>query len=409
MADFFCGAGGTSTGALEALTHMDYIAEITAVNHWRPAIQTHQLNHPYARHFETNVDDLKPTTLYPDKRLDGLWASPSCRMHSQGNSGEIDDQDRASAHCVTRWAEILLPEVILIENVPQFRYWGPIHAKSKRPIKNKRGETFTAWLNMFRSFGYKVEYQIINCANYGDPTTRERIMIQCVRGSRRKITWPEPTHSAAGMETDLFGTRRTWVGGNRIINMQDIGANITNRKDDLCSNTLRRIHAGSLIHKEQPFLVTLRGTALEQLLLSNRSLSEPLPTISAGGIHAGICTPILKKEGQVLPWKNLPEDSLIHFRKNLPDILGDPGTFGKHQRGFLHNGHTYEIDLHYRMLRASELALGQGFRPDYQFTGTQKQVLKQIGNAVPRRTARAIFAAAVSGDPYIHHEWIDEP
>jgi hypothetical protein len=34
MADLFCGAGGTSTGAVEAVEMLGAKAELTAINHW---------------------------------------------------------------------------------------------------------------------------------------------------------------------------------------------------------------------------------------------------------------------------------------------------------------------------------------------------------------------------------------
>lgn len=399
LADFFCGAGGTSSGASEALRHMGYDAEITAVNHWEPAIRTHEANHPAARHFHTNVDDLKPGVVFPDRKLDALWASPSCRMHSQGNSGELDEQDRATAHCVTRWAEALLPETILIENVPQFKDWGPLHPRTKRPITSRKGETFHAWLGVFRSLGYKVDYRVINCADHGDPTTRERLMIQCVLGNRRRITWPEPTHAAPGQETDLFGQRRRWIASRDVIDTHARGESVFTRGNPLCENTLGRIRAGLPVHNDA-FLVTLRGTSKEQLAYSNRSLDLPLPTVSAGGIHAGICTPVATHKGTEVPWQELPEN----LRKKLVAAIlaTQPGDTPKPVRD---GGKTYRANLHYRMLSPKELALAQGFPEDYIFTGKQKEILKQIGNAVPRNTARAVFAAAVSGNPTIHHHW----
>lgn len=38
----------------------------------------------------------------------------------------------------------------------------------------------------------------------------------------------------------------------------------------------------------------------------------------------------------------------------------------------------------------------QGFPRDYRFTGTTTEVVRQIGNAVPRHLARALVLAALS-------------
>jgi DNA (cytosine-5)-methyltransferase 1 len=63
------------------------------------------------------------------------------------------------------------------------------------------------------------------------------------------------------------------------------------------------------------------------------------------------------------------------------------------------NGSKYQLDIRFRMLQPHELALAQGFPANYRFTGTKTDQVKQIGNAVPRRLARAIVAAVVSQNP----------
>jgi DNA (cytosine-5)-methyltransferase 1 len=49
-----------------------------------------------------------------------------------------------------------------------------------------------------------------------------------------------------------------------------------------------------------------------------------------------------------------------------------------------------------RMLTWRELARAQSFTDEYQFTGTIEQIKKQIGNAVPRQTAKALTKAVLS-------------
>jgi DNA (cytosine-5)-methyltransferase 1 len=44
----------------------------------------------------------------------------------------------------------------------------------------------------------------------------------------------------------------------------------------------------------------------------------------------------------------------------------------------------YYLDIRFRMLQPGELARAQGFPDAYQFAGTKKEQVKQIGNAVPR-------------------------
>ena len=98
IADLFCGAGGTSAGAVEAVQAIGYKADLTAINHWPRAIATHTANHPRARHLCTGIDAVNPRDLYEEGGLDLLWASPECTHHSNARGGKpMNDQSRATA------------------------------------------------------------------------------------------------------------------------------------------------------------------------------------------------------------------------------------------------------------------------------------------------------------------------
>jgi DNA (cytosine-5)-methyltransferase 1 len=318
VADLFCGAGGTSTGAVEAIEGLGYAAHLTAINHWPVAIATHGENHPGARHYCTAIDNIDPRKLFLEGGLDLLWASPECTHHSNACGGRPKhDQSRATAFCVTRWAEALRPPVVLVENVPEFAGWGPLDRRG-HPIKARKGEIFEAWCAMLRAVGYRVESRVFCAADYGDPTTRERLFVQAVRG-RRKITWPNPTHSRSG-----GGGLEPWVSARAIIDWSLKGKSIFDRKRPLKPNTLRRIKAGLVkfglgpfivpgfgeragqtprthgveapmptvtagghLHLTQPFLVKLRGTN------DGASLGAPTPAVTASGTHLALCEPFL--------------------------------------------------------------------------------------------------------------------
>jgi len=136
-----------------------------------------------------------PYRIFKEFELDALWASPSCTTHSDARGGRpIDqDQDRATPWCVMRWIEACKPLYVFIENVPSFVKWGPVNSRGN-VIKSREGETFHAWVNAIRALGYTVEWKVLCVADFGDPTTRERLFVCAVRGKRR-IVWPNPTHS----------------------------------------------------------------------------------------------------------------------------------------------------------------------------------------------------------------------
>ena len=110
VADLFCGAGGTTTGAMRAIEALGREVEFVAVNHWPVAIATHSANHsgPNVRHFCKDLDTANPSEIVPEGELDLLLASPECRFHSPAQGGRpLDEQNRASAWHVVRWAECL--------------------------------------------------------------------------------------------------------------------------------------------------------------------------------------------------------------------------------------------------------------------------------------------------------------
>lgn len=452
MADLFCGAGGTSSGAIQALEMLGIKHHLTAVNHWDVAVSTHQANHPNARHFCASVDSLNPRQLFDNKHLNLLWASPECTHHSIARGGApVNDQSRATAWCVTRWAEALQPDIVLVENVPEFESWGPVtKGRKPRPIPSKKGQIFRAWINAMVALGYRVDHTILCAADFGDPTTRRRLFVQFVRG-RRKIVWPTPTHGNAG--DDLFGARLPWKPVRGVIDWQNKGKSIYNRKKSLADTTMQRIYAGlqkyglrpfilgqqtcsaprsvdeplptistagaiSLTEciveynkdsagKErvrgideplptidcsnrfglaQPYLIELRGTTLQQCEATARTLDAPLGTITSGN-HFCLCEPhIVSFYGN---------GGVASIDNPLPTITCKD-RFGLAQPVIVIDGREYKIDILFRMLAPNELAKAMGFPETYQFKGTKTEIIKQVGNAVPRGLSCALVAASVS-------------
>ena len=288
-ADLFCGAGGSSTGLAQACVAAGIGLDLVAVNHWDVAIETHTANHPGARHLCESLDNVDPRKLIPAGRLNLLVASPECTHHSNARGGKpMSDQSRASAWHILRWAEALYIENILIENVREFMNWGPLGADN-RPLKSKRGETFRVFLEGLRSLNYDVDYRVLNAADYGDPTTRERLFIMA-RKRPRRVRWPEATHRPAADQAALFGEKRPWRTAREVIDWSLPGTSIFGRKRPLSPTTIARIAAGLRRFggpAAEPFLVMLYGTG------KARSVDSPVPTGTAGGGHIGLCEPFV--------------------------------------------------------------------------------------------------------------------
>lgn len=282
--DLFCGAGGTSTGLALACEAAGVKVDLLAINHWEMALETHKMNHPWARHLCKSLHQVNPKTAIPGGRLDILVASPECTHHSIARGGRpVSDQMRMSAWQVVDWLSALYVSNVIIENVREFRDWGPLDSKN-RPIKSRKGETYRAFVGAIESLGYRLEERIINAADHGDPTTRERLFIMG-RRSNRRISWPVAARDETGMITG-----KKWRPAREIIDWSIESQSIFTRKRPLSDNTLARIAAGLKRFGGISFIVNLRGT--ETSHLKGLSLNRPLPTLTTSR-NVGVVEPFI--------------------------------------------------------------------------------------------------------------------
>jgi DNA (cytosine-5)-methyltransferase 1 len=418
IVDMFCGAGGTGQGIKETLEELGMKARIFAINHWDIAVSTHAKNIPEAEHICESIEKVDPLVLIPKGKIDLLWASPECTHFSLARGKKpVSDQKRASPWRIVEWLEKMDVKRLIVENVREFANWGPVNS-SGYPIKAKKGTIFRAFLHAIRSLGYTVNWQILNCANYGDPTTRRRFFLQAVKG-RGKIAWPDPTHMEYA--DNIFGLPK-WRSAREIIDWSLHGKSIFLRKRPLADATLRRIAHGITRFWQpyaDPFLVLLQGTG------RSRSLDKPLPTVTASGHHAMLIEPFLiHNYGQSLSGSiDNPLPTVVGSSPKIaliePFILPNEGYYRGNQDSEKRN-HSIDaplpvidtsnrygivkpfitaigqsIDIRFRMLQPHELAAAQSLPGNYQFCGNKTEITKQIGNAVPVKTAKALSKAAI--------------
>jgi DNA (cytosine-5)-methyltransferase 1 len=247
VADLFCGAGGTSTAAQQAVeTDLGRELDLVCVNSWERAIETHQRMHPTARHFCKQWQAINPREAVPGGRLDLLWGSPTCTSHSRARGGRpTSDQQRLDPDALSIWSKELTCDRIGVENVPEFVKWGPVNPRTGKPIKSKEGLYYNDWVASFDRRGFDYEYRFINFADYGDATTRVRYIGQFRRRAlgRRGIRWPHPTH-ARDPGRDLFGGLQKWRAARECIDWSHRGTSIYSRPRPLSPKTLLRIYAG---------------------------------------------------------------------------------------------------------------------------------------------------------------------
>lgn len=364
--DLFAGAGGASTGLMLAARRLGLACDLTAINHWRAAVDTHERNHPQARHLCERVEAVDPRDIVPTGKLHLLVAGPECTHHSQAAGGRPkNDQSRASGWHILRWCELLQVGHLIIENVPEYRKWGPLNAKG-HPIKAREGETYQAFLGALRSMNYRIKERVINAADYGEAQTRSRLFIQAARG-RRPILWPEPSHSRAGAASLLRTTER-WRGAKEVIDWSLKGLSIFNRPIPLAPATLARIETGLARFGGKAFLLSQASGG------APRSADDPMPTITTDGalqLVEPFTMPYCSNGGQLARPVSQPMGTIT--TKDRIALVQPAGG-----------------DVLFRMLQPHELAAAMGFPSDYEFLGSKSDRVKMIGNAWSVRVAQAL-------------------
>ena len=245
VADLFCGAGGTSSGAMTALSRLGFDVDLVAVNHWDRAIQTHSANIK-AAHYNVNLDQVRPVELVPGGHLHLLLASPECTHHSRARGGKpVNDQKRSSAWHVVRWATELWIDAICIENVVEFRKWGPVGPDGK-PIKALEGTYYYAFIQALRGLGYEVEDRVLNATDFGAATTRKRLFL-IARRDGKPITWPVASNTKNADAPDLLGQiapTAPWRVAADVIDWSDEGTCAFSRPKPLSHKSLARMAHG---------------------------------------------------------------------------------------------------------------------------------------------------------------------
>lgn len=471
--DLFCGGGGASEGIEIATGEPVTIA----VNHDAAAIAMHMVNHPLTEHYQAGVHDVCPREAARGRRIGHLHASPDCTHFSQAKGGQPRSRSiRSLAWIVLRWAGMVRPRMITMENVIQMQTdWGPLIAKRDKatgrvlklngsvaepgevvpiaeqflvPDPKRRGKTFRRFVRCLQHLGYAVEYRALVAADYGAPTTRERLYL-VARCDGLPIIWPEQTH----FRNPKPG-QKAWRGAHECIDWTLDAPSIFKRQKDLAEATLRRVAKGIkrfVIDAEDRFVVPSEALAKrskgliagdskhalttaflaqandgfnttvghdvrrpmstitnsgsqQQLVIANlvtlrrhsvgQSARSPLPTIVAGGEHHAILECTLSHEEHA---------SALRVARFLREYLSEHGTHTKPIKPvtLTIDGVVYAIvDIGLRMLQPHELYAAQGFPKNYIHDRaangdplTKTQQIRMCGNSVSPVVMAAIVAA----------------
>ena len=286
--DSFAGGGGASTGIALALGRAPDIA----INHDAEALAMHAANHPATRHLPHNVWKVDPVEICGGLPVGLLWASPDCKHHSKAKGGKPRSRAiRDLAWVVVKWARQVRPRVILLENVEEFRHWGPIDAAGI-PCPERKGATFDAWVGELKRLGYRVQWRELRACDYGAPTIRRRLFL-VARRDGLPIVWPAPTHGAPTSAGVLAGTLKPWRTAAEIIDWSLPCHSIFLTREEgraagvnrpLADATMARIAKGVkryVLDAARPFIVPLTHQGGER----GHALDEPSRTVT--GAHRG--------------------------------------------------------------------------------------------------------------------------
>ena len=250
--DLFCGASGTSTGVETATLDGQKCAKVIAcVNHDPHAIASHLANHPEAKHYTEDIRTLDLSTLIEHTQKEReknpgallvLWASLECTNFSRAKGGQARDADsRTLAEHLFRYIDALKPDYIQIENVREFMMWGDLDENGK-PVSKDAGRLYLRWVGNVCDRGYSFSHRILNSADFGAYTSRERFFGIFARKGL-PIVFPEPTHCRRPEKGGIFGTLKSWKPVKEVLDLDDCGKSIF-RDKPLSEKTLQRIYAG---------------------------------------------------------------------------------------------------------------------------------------------------------------------
>ncbi len=311
--DNFAGGGGASTGIEAALE----CAVDIAINHEELALRMHEVNHPGTMHIRNNIWKIDPVEAILDfvrnvlasdlarkieiddatglPKISLAWFSPDCKHFSKAKGGKPREKSiRDLAWIVVLWAQRVKPNLILLENVEEFRTWGPL-CEANMPIKERAGETFEKWCKALRKAGYKLQFRELRACDYGAPTIRKRFFM-IARRDGKPIVWPAPTHGKPGTPDVLAGKLKPWRTAAEIIDWSIPCPSIFERKKPLAEKTLRRIAHGIMkfvVNNPKPFIVPLTH---HQAGARGASVDDPMATVTGAnrGEHA-LITPHITK------------------------------------------------------------------------------------------------------------------
>lgn len=329
IVDNFAGGGGASTGIEMATGRSVDIA----INHDENAIAMHSTNHPETLHYCESVFDVDPVAATAGRPVGLAWFSPDCRHFSKAKGSKpVKKEIRGLAWIVIRWALAKRPRVMMLENVEEFKTWGPLLTAedgTEHPDPAHAGETFAAFIGMLTTgiaadhpaiaeccevlnidvnsddvrrlvsgLGYVVDHRELRACDFGAPTIRRRFFM-VMRCDGQPVQWPVASHGDPKSLDVQSGNLAPYRTAAECIDWSIPCPSIFDRKKPLAENTLRRIARGIqrfVIDNPTPFIVKCNHTSTKSVYncFRGQALDEPLQTITKTHGYA-VVTPHITK------------------------------------------------------------------------------------------------------------------
>lgn len=316
--DNFAGGGGASTGIERGLGRKIDIA----INHDPAAVAMHTANHPKTTHYCQDIWAADPVKVCGGQDVDFAWFSPDCKHFSKAKGAKpVEKSIRDLAWVVVDWAKKVRPKVIALENVEEFKTWGPL-TENNRPCPLQSGFTFKKWVAELKALGYAVEWRELRASDYGAPTIRKRLYL-IARCDGKPIIFPAPTHGDPKSEAVKSGKLKPWKTAAEIIDWEIPCPSIFGRKQPLKKATCRRIAAGIMkyvVNSASPFIVPITHTKAGNMAYDT---NEPLKTITTakGGEFALVSAWIAQHNTGVIGRKSDAPLSTIMMRGTQQSII----------------------------------------------------------------------------------------
>ena len=356
--DLFSGVGGLSYG----FAH-DNNFEIVAANEILPNMaKAFSLNHPTTKVYIEDIKDFSAEKVERDlnikaSEVDIIVGGPPCQAYSTVGKRLIDDPRGKLFQEYYRVLKEFNPKLFLFENV-------------KGILSMQDGELLKTIVSLFESLGYKVQYKLLNAADYGAPQIRERVIII---GSKLKtdFKYPEPTHYDPDQRPDLFNSKL-----KPYLTLEDAISDLPFIKSNDESFEYSSI-------PKNDFQKTMRENAPVKLMdhnspKNNENLIKIMELLPDGGTPEDLPEELRPTSG----FKNTY--SRLWWKRPATTITRNLSTPSSSR--CIH-------PIAPRPLTTREGARIQCFPDNYQFFGSRGDRNLQIGNAVPTFLSNAIAKA----------------